>query len=243
MVALSNEDVARGVITYCKAHRYSNTVLALIHKMPSTIWLLDAGGGSRKISLANYVNADIQRNTGSTDVLCDIHNLPLRDNSFDLVINEAVLEHVKRPWVVVKELERVLRRGGYLYVKVAFMQPVHNYPAHYFNMTKEGLLSLFADMTDFRIVQSGVEEDQMPSYTLMFVLSNYLRALFPQVSEKMGDVEIFEKRLFGERNQLAKIIISFYLGLLNLLKVLDRKIDSEHAEKLAAGFFLLGMKV
>jgi ubiquinone/menaquinone biosynthesis C-methylase UbiE len=230
------------MITCEKAHHYSNTVLRLIEKMPDTIWLLDAGGGPRKISLTNYVNVDIQKNKGMTNVVCDLHCLPLKDDSFDLVINEAVLEHVKKPWVVVNEIQRVLRHGGYLYVKVAFMQPVHNYPTHYFNMTKEGLLSLFDDIAGFRILKSGVEEDQMPSYTLMFVLSSYLRSLFPKTGQKMRDVEVFEDRVYGGEGLLTKILVRLYLSVSNLLKVLDRRIDKEHAEKLAAGFFLLGIK-
>lgn len=242
MVPSDNEAAVNSMITYHKAHHYSNTILGVIEKMPRTIWLLDAGGGSRKISLPNYVNVDIQKNKGMTNIVCDLHFLPLKDNSFDLVINEAVLEHVKKPWVVVNELQRVLRSSGYLYVKVAFMQPVHNYPTHYFNMTKEGLLSLFSDMTDFRILKSGVEEDQMPSYTLMFVLSSYLRSLFPKTGQKMRDVEVFEDRVYGGEGLLTKILVRLYLSVSNLLKVLDRRIDKEHAEKLAAGFFLLGIK-
>ena len=230
------------MITCDKAHHYSSTVLKLIGKMPHTLWLLDAGGGGREISLPNYVNIDIQKTKGTTDILCDLHCLPLKDNSFDLVINESVLEHVRKPWIVVTELKRVTKSGGHIFVKVAFMQPVHNYPTHYFNMTKEGLLSLFNDTPNFTVLMSGVEEDQMPSYTLVFVLSSYLRLLFPRTGERMMDVEVFENRVYGGEGLLTRILVRLYLSALDLLKVLDRRIDKERAEKMAAGFFLLGRK-
>ncbi len=243
MVQSDNHVAFDSMITYHKAHHYSDNILELIEKMSRTIWILDAGGGSRRISLPNYINVDIKKDKDMTNIVCDLHYLPLRDNSFDLVINEAVLEHVKKPWIVVNELQRVIKSGGYLYVKVAFMQPVHNYPAHYFNMTKEGLLSLFSDMTDFRILKSGVDEDQMPSYTLMFVLSNYVRSLFPKTGRKTRDVEVFEERIYGKEGLLTKILVRLYFNVFHLLRILDGRIDKEHVEKLAAGFFLLGMKV
>jgi SAM-dependent methyltransferase len=229
------------MITYEKAHHYSNTVLKLIQKMPPTIWLLDAGGGARRIWLPNYVNVDIQKNKGMTNVVCDLHHLPLKDNSFDLVISEAVLEHVRSPWVVANELLRTTKPGGQIYVKVAFMQPVHNYPAHYFNMTKEGLISLFSDMTNFTILETGVEEDQMPSYTIMFVLSNYLRSLFRKTGEKTKDIEVFENKVYS-KGLFAWISTRLYLGVFHLLKIFDTRINKEAAEKLAAGLFLLGRK-
>jgi SAM-dependent methyltransferase len=230
------------VITYGKAHQYSNTLLKLIEKMTRTTWILDAGGGARQISLPNYVNVDIQKTKGMTHIVCDLHCLPLKDNSFDLMISENVLEHVKKPWIAVMELQRVAKSGGIIFVKVAFMQPVHNYPTHYFNMTKEGLLSLFNDTPNFTILKSGVEEDQMPSYTLMLVLSNYLRLLFPRTEERVADVEVFENRVYGGEGVLTKILVWLYSSVLNLLKGLDRRIDIKHAEKLAAGCFLIGRK-
>ena len=48
---------------------------------------------------------------------------------------------------------RVVRPGGRIYVAVAFLQPYHGYPHHYYNMTLQGLEQLFAE--DFVIDAVG----------------------------------------------------------------------------------------
>ena len=68
---------------------------------------------------------------------------PFKDNSFDAVFSYAVLEHVKQPFQAAKEISRVLKPGGLLRVIVPFLQPLHGFPSHYFNMTQFGLASLF----------------------------------------------------------------------------------------------------
>ena len=76
-------------------------------------------------------------------ILGDGHNLPFKDGAFDLIICEAVFEHLNKPWVAVNEFFRVLKTGGFIYAETAFMQPFHGWPNHYFNMTKEGIRVLF----------------------------------------------------------------------------------------------------
>jgi SAM-dependent methyltransferase/uncharacterized protein YbaR (Trm112 family) len=60
-----------------------------------------------------------------TMLICDGHNLPFQDNSFDGVIVQAVLEHVVDPYSCVKEINRVLKMGGLVYAETPFMQQVH----------------------------------------------------------------------------------------------------------------------
>lgn len=42
----------------------------------------------------------------------DLHRLPLKDNSFDLVTANVVLEHIAEPSLLLAEIHRVLRPGG-----------------------------------------------------------------------------------------------------------------------------------
>jgi 2-polyprenyl-3-methyl-5-hydroxy-6-metoxy-1,4-benzoquinol methylase len=48
----------------------------------------------------------------------DAHRLPFGDHAFDLVILADVLEHVRKPAMVVQEVARVLRPGGMLYASM-----------------------------------------------------------------------------------------------------------------------------
>lgn len=141
---------------YGRAHRYKPTSLELMSRVGFDAWILDVGGGDRIISLPNFVNFDRFRYSGFVTVVGDAHHLPFRDEEFDLVLCEAVVEHLRKPWVAVEEFHRVLKPNGYIYADVAFMQPVHSYPSHYFNMTREGVRILFK----FDEVDSGVQEYQ-----------------------------------------------------------------------------------
>lgn len=58
-------------------------------------------------------------------LICDAHDLPFDDNSFDGVIVQAVLEHVVDPNRCVEEIYRVLKDKGVVYAETPFMQQVH----------------------------------------------------------------------------------------------------------------------
>lgn len=50
--------------------------------------------------------------------LGDTRELPLNDESFDVVFHQGLLEHFRDPLAILKEHVRVLRNGGYLVVDV-----------------------------------------------------------------------------------------------------------------------------
>ncbi|MCL1472413.1 methyltransferase domain-containing protein [Argonema antarcticum] len=60
-----------------------------------------------------------------TALICDAHDIPFEDNSFDAVIIQAVLEHVLDPTRCVSEVYRVLKKDGIVYAETPFMQQVH----------------------------------------------------------------------------------------------------------------------
>ncbi len=84
------------------------------------------------------LGVDIKRSS-KANVIGDAHELPFRDDGFDLVLSMQVLEHVCSPWIAVQEASRVLRPGGWFVGSVAFMKPFHN---SYFHMTHKGVQHL-----------------------------------------------------------------------------------------------------
>ncbi|BAZ43605.1 putative methyltransferase type 11 [Chondrocystis sp. NIES-4102] len=60
-----------------------------------------------------------------TKIICDAHDLPFEDKTFDCVIVQAVLEHVLEPQQCVSEIHRVLKDSGIVYAETPFMQQVH----------------------------------------------------------------------------------------------------------------------
>jgi 2-polyprenyl-3-methyl-5-hydroxy-6-metoxy-1,4-benzoquinol methylase len=86
-----------------------------------------AVGGAQVIAFEpNHKNAtDVARrlaNEVSSGCLCalaaDGHQLPFVDNAFDVVILADVLEHVRKPEQVAREVARVLRPSGLLYASM-----------------------------------------------------------------------------------------------------------------------------
>jgi SAM-dependent methyltransferase len=79
-----------------------------------------SGPASRKLrteaksySASQYLLPDLPRGAVVREVTCqDLEQLTFPDESFDLFITQDVLEHVLRPELALREIERVLRRGG-----------------------------------------------------------------------------------------------------------------------------------
>ena len=59
--------------------------------------------------------------------------------SYDVIICTQVLEHVRDPRQVCRELFRILKPGGKLFLSAPQGQYLHNLPYHYFNITRIGL--------------------------------------------------------------------------------------------------------
>jgi SAM-dependent methyltransferase len=60
-----------------------------------------------------------------TAIICDAHDIPFDDVTFDGVVVQAVLEHVMDPERCVGEIHRVLKQGGLVYAETPFMQQIH----------------------------------------------------------------------------------------------------------------------
>lgn len=97
---------------------------------------LNLGCGADKKQ--GYVNLDWQSLT-NPDVVHDLNNLPypFPDNSFELVEAFHVLEHLDKPFLVMKEMHRILKPGGALHIKVPHFSRgfTHAEHAHGFDVT------------------------------------------------------------------------------------------------------------
>ena len=113
--------------------------------------VLNIGSGN-SLRQSGLVNVDMM-DYENVDIVCDIHHLPFKDNSIDAVMSVAVLEHVREPAVVLKELHRVLKPGGRVFSVIPFMQPFHASPHDYQRYTLPGIEFLHRD---FDKVESGV---------------------------------------------------------------------------------------
>ena len=167
---------------------YPPEVIALIESCPDG-FLLDCGAGNRSTYYSNVVNFEIV-DYPSTDVLGVGEELPFKDSSFDGVISIAVLEHVRDPFRCAAEIVRVLKPGGRLICYAPFQSTLHGYPHHYFNMSHQGLKSLFED--DLNIDDQLVLDSVLPIWNLSTLLSSWAEGLPPKVRETFLDMPLRE---------------------------------------------------
>ena len=137
---------------------------------------LDLGAGSAKYQeiirqkAEEYTTFDMAPGE-NIDVVGDALNLPFKDDSFDTVISSQVLEHVEKPWIMIKEIRRVLKENGTCILTAPFLIPYHADPHDYFRYTKEGIMSLFKN--------EGFEIIECDYYSKIFtVLSEMIHFVF-----------------------------------------------------------------
>ncbi len=82
------------------------------------------------INKAEYVVMDPVPDYGP-DIVGDIHDIPLQENSVEGIFCMAVLEHVKNPIRAMEEMYRVLKPGGRLLIYVPFLYYYHAHAGYY----------------------------------------------------------------------------------------------------------------
>ena len=136
-------DVGRWYVT-----RFVKNVAKSLKK-GSTI--LDAGAGEsvyKKIfSHCNYKAIDLavgesRWNYANLDYVGSLHEMPIEAELFDAVLCTQVLEHLEWPRESVKEMHRILKPGGSLYMTVPMAHPEHQAPYDFFRYTSHGLESI-----------------------------------------------------------------------------------------------------
>jgi len=87
--------------------------------------------------------------------ICSMTQVP--DDRYDAVVCHQVLEHVRSPWMAVRQEFRVLKPGGTLILSVPHMSRRHELPHDYFRFTQEGLSALLTDcgFCDVKVVPYG----------------------------------------------------------------------------------------
>lgn len=117
---------------------FRNQFFDICNSLDDSAIILDIGGGRRQLADHRYLNIEYS-NFDEPDIFGDATCLPFKTGSIDFIYTAAVLEHVRDPLTMGREIHRVLKPGCKVLANSAFMQPVHSEGQHFFNLTPYGI--------------------------------------------------------------------------------------------------------
>lgn len=197
--------------------------------LPKNPLILDIGSKEARGSYAfgnppagaKLVCLDIEPGPG-VDIVADAHDMHIvEDNSVDLVTCVSVLEHVRHPHVVVKEIFRILKPGGIAYINIPFIFPFHADPDDFYRFTYKGINIL---CEEFERIDSGFNRG--PASTMHHLLVHFFAIL----------LSFNSRALYG-------VWVDVFKWLLFWVKYLDKFIAKyEMAYVIHAGSYFIGRK-
>jgi SAM-dependent methyltransferase len=187
------------------------------------------------------VNTDVYMGR-STDAICDGHDLPFADSSFDGAILQAVLEHVADPPRCVEEIFRVLKPNAIVYAETPFMQQVHGGPFDFTRFTHLGHRRLFRRFDE---IESGAVAGAATAlawsyqyFLLSFVRSHVARSIVKAVARLTGFwLKYFDHILLNTPGTLDAAAGYYFLGRKSARVWSDREIVQQYR---GAGATLVG---
>jgi SAM-dependent methyltransferase len=116
------------------------------------IRVLEVGPGALPSPIQAIVgDASIRWETAGIDRTCPVtfvgteYSFPVEPNVADVVVATNVTEHVRKPWVWIKELARICKPGGYVITINPVSWPYHEYPIDCWRAYPEGMRALYED--------------------------------------------------------------------------------------------------
>ena len=117
-------EIARAEANYYNMAGYVSRFIAQNHLENARVLDVGAGTGMLQDLVADYTGLDISASASAyfhkPFVQGDARALPFKDNEFDVVWSVWVLEHIPHPELALREMRRVVKPGGYIYLSPAW---------------------------------------------------------------------------------------------------------------------------
>jgi SAM-dependent methyltransferase len=191
---------------------------ALVSRIPSPRVLM-VGGGERwegldrflaAVPSAEIVNSDVYPGA-FVHVLTDAHQLAFADDTFDMIIAQAVLEHLIEPPVAVEEFWRVLKKDGLVLADTPFLQAVHMAAYDFTRYTPLGQRALFKRFVELEV---GVSAGPMSAlrWSIEHALRSIFRSKYPAVVLRPLTIPLGWVEQFSTRYALDGCCGSYFIG-------------------------------
>jgi SAM-dependent methyltransferase len=132
---------AVGITVFAPTFPFNYRAAVLRLADPEKQLVIDIGAGNHRID-PRIVTIDLF-DYAETDIVCDLSNLPFRDESVDAFISRSVLEHVPGLTQICRNLARATRKNGLAAHLIPFLFPFHASPHDYQRLTHVGAATLF----------------------------------------------------------------------------------------------------
>jgi SAM-dependent methyltransferase len=169
---------------------------------------LNAGKGEvdYQLDAEHEISIDIE-SSSSPEIVGDLHRIPLKSETINTVVAICVLEHVARPWDVVREFSRILIPKGKLLIEVPFINPMHAAPHDFFRFSIEGLEVVLND-NGFTVLEKRIT--QPASYGVFWLWWKRLKDIqfYPLRFSSLLCLKALS-RLFGLRGQRLDAVSGF----------------------------------
>lgn len=91
------------------------------------------------------------------------NEFPIPDNRYDIVLAANVIEHVKKPWIWLKEVGRVCKKGGYVVLVTPVSWPYHPAPVDCYRIYPDGMNALLEE-AGLRTIKCLFESMELPGF-------------------------------------------------------------------------------
>jgi glycosyltransferase involved in cell wall biosynthesis len=204
---------------FCPVMMLINGPRMVLNRIPKGGTVIDVGSGPERLG-KEFINIDVFP-FPEVDIVANATHLPLKSNSVDAAVSESLFEHVPDASLVAKEMMRVVKPGGYIYVSAPFIHPYHASPDDFNRWTISGLKHMFPEL---EFIKSGVRSG--PWSAVLLFMAYWLGVVFS----------------FGYR-KIAPFLAHIFMLILGPIKYLDyffMKIPG--SEAVATHLYILGRK-
>ena len=183
--------------------------------------IVNIGSGPRHLKgRRDIINVDIF-SFHEVDIVADAADLPFKDESVDFLVNTALLEHTSEPLKIIKDMYRILRKGGKAFCFVPFIQPLHTAPDDFYRWTVPGIYESFSEFDELEVYMAGG-----PMSGFLWIFVEWISILLS----------------FGCKF-IHNIVFLVLMVLTSPLKILDvLMIKLPYAQNIASGFGIVAKK-
>ena len=220
LVVLAKKISRKNLINFIKKD------LLNLKKTKNDIRLLNVGSGGeifdliKNIRFKSVLSIDIDKSRNPDKVIdvCDEDFIQKIDFKPNCIVVCEVIEHLKNPFLAIKNLETVLDKDGYLILSSPFILGIHDAPNDYFRYTEYGLKLL---LQNFEII--SLKKRNNGIFDIVFVL------LVRMFQEKK-----LSNKIFGTSFLLFYYIFFPIIFMINKIFI---------SQNLTTGYYVLAKKI